>query len=56
MHPLEFAGKPFEEKIDDLRRTLAKKGINAMVVSELDEIAWLFNLRGEGSSTVQVIL
>ncbi|TRY63290.1 hypothetical protein TCAL_06265 [Tigriopus californicus] len=53
VHPMEFAGKPFEEKIDDLRNKLVEKGANAMVVSELDEIAWLLNLRGEGSSTVE---
>ena len=33
---------------------MEKKGLNAMVVSEEDEIAWLFNLRGEGETTNKV--
>lgn len=41
-----FAGKPFKEKIEDLRKELDKKKSAGMVVSMLDEIAWLFNLRG----------
>lgn len=43
---VQYAGKTFEEKIADLRKELEKKKIEGMVVSMLDEIAWLFNLRG----------
>ena len=39
-------GKPFEEKLEDLRKTLTEKKSSGMVVSMLDEVAWLFNLRG----------
>ncbi|WEW56445.1 Xaa-Pro aminopeptidase [Emydomyces testavorans] len=46
VHPIEFAGKHFEEKIEDLRKELAKKKKAGIVISTLDEIAWLFNLRG----------
>ncbi|TKX22239.1 putative Xaa-Pro aminopeptidase P [Elsinoe australis] len=42
----EFAGKPYQEKIEDLRKEIDKKKAAGMVVSMLDEIAWLFNLRG----------
>ncbi|SMY26795.1 unnamed protein product [Zymoseptoria tritici ST99CH_1A5] len=42
----EYAGKPFQEKIEELRKELEKKKAAAFVVSMLDEIAWLFNLRG----------
>lgn len=42
----EFAGKPFHEKIEELRKELDKKKSAGFVVSMLDEIAWLFNLRG----------
>ena len=41
-------------KVGELRETMEKKGLNAMVVSEEDEIAWLFNLRGEGETTNKV--
>lgn len=43
---LEFSGKKFQDKIEDLRKELAKKNSAGMVVSMLDEVAWLFNLRG----------
>ncbi|KAG5286996.1 xaa-pro aminopeptidase [Histoplasma ohiense] len=46
LHPIEFAGKSFEEKISDLRKELQKKKCAGFVISMLDEIAWLFNLRG----------
>ena len=41
-----YAGKPFGEKIEELRKELDKKKSVGMVLSMLDEIAWLFNLRG----------
>lgn len=43
---LDSAGKPFQEKIEELRKELDKKKAAAFVVSMLDEVAWLFNLRG----------
>ncbi|KAJ9643056.1 hypothetical protein H2199_004578 [Coniosporium tulheliwenetii] len=42
----EFAGKKFEDKLEDLRKELDKKKSAGFVVSMLDEIAWLYNLRG----------
>ena len=54
MHPLHFAGKSFESKLTELRTEVANSGSVAMVVTELDEIAWLFNLRGEGEKRPQI--
>jgi Xaa-Pro aminopeptidase len=42
----KYSGKPYSTKLDDLRKELKKKKAAGMVVSMLDEIAWLFNLRG----------
>ncbi|KAH0847014.1 hypothetical protein AYO21_02289 [Fonsecaea monophora] len=42
----KYAGKPYEQKLDELRKELKKKKAVGMVVSMLDEVAWLFNLRG----------
>ncbi|KAJ9612596.1 hypothetical protein H2200_004193 [Cladophialophora chaetospira] len=42
----KYSGKTYQEKLDDLRKDLKKKKTAGMVVSMLDEIAWLFNLRG----------
>ncbi|KAL8734874.1 MAG: hypothetical protein Q9166_001226, partial [cf. Caloplaca sp. 2 TL-2023] len=43
---VKYAGKKFEEKIEDLRKELDKKKSAGLIVSMLDEIAWLYNLRG----------
>ena len=42
----EYAGKKFQEKLEELRKELDKKKVAGMIISMLDEIAWLFNLRG----------
>ncbi|KAH8633144.1 putative Xaa-Pro aminopeptidase P [Alternaria alternata] len=44
--PEKYSGKSFEDKIEDLRKELEKKKSLGFVVSMLDEVAWLFNLRG----------
>ncbi|KAE8350945.1 hypothetical protein BDV28DRAFT_159187 [Aspergillus coremiiformis] len=46
VHPDKFAGKNFQEKISELRKELESKKSAGFIVSMLDEIAWLFNLRG----------
>ncbi|KAG2219136.1 hypothetical protein INT45_000508 [Circinella minor] len=45
-HDIKYAGKSREAKLHDLRLVLAQKGYDGTVVSALDEIAWLLNLRG----------
>lgn len=42
----KYAGKDTATKLADLRKELDKKKAAAFVLSMLDEIAWLFNLRG----------
>lgn len=42
----DFAGKSVSAKIADLRQELEKKSSHGFIVSMLDEVAWLFNLRG----------
>ncbi|KAK2612938.1 hypothetical protein QQS21_001049 [Conoideocrella luteorostrata] len=42
----ELAGKSATQKIEELRQDLAKKNCPGFFVSMLDEVAWLFNLRG----------
>ncbi|XP_053678694.1 xaa-Pro aminopeptidase ApepP-like [Anopheles nili] len=48
LRPLEhaYSGRYASEKIQDLRNTLQEQSANAIVISALDEIAWLLNLRG----------
>lgn len=44
--PEEFAGESVESKLVRLREELLRSGVDAMPLAALDEIAWLFNLRG----------
>ena len=43
---LKYAGKTWQDKVLELSEELEKKEAEGMVVTALDEIAWLFNLRG----------
>ncbi|XP_046436106.1 xaa-Pro aminopeptidase 1-like isoform X2 [Neodiprion fabricii] len=42
----KYAGRPWQEKIREVRREMELVGANALVLTALDEIAWLFNIRG----------
>ena len=44
--PEEICGKTFPEKLSDLRNALKKEGADAIVLSKLDDIMWLTNIRG----------
>lgn len=43
--PLSMSGISWQDKIIDMRRTMKEEDVDMMVVTALDEIAWLFNLR-----------
>ncbi|ODN05305.1 Xaa-Pro aminopeptidase 1 [Orchesella cincta] len=43
---IEFAGIRTEEKLKNVRKEMADNGAAALIVAELDEVAWLLNLRG----------
>ena len=42
----DFAGETVDSKLVRMREQIAKKKANAMIISALDEIAWLLNIRG----------
>lgn len=46
IHPVERAGQASSEKIQAVRSELEREGAAALVVAALDEVAWLFNIRG----------
>ena len=46
IQPLEYAGETCQSKLTRLRAALLQAGAEGTVVSQLDEIAWLLNLRG----------
>ncbi|KAI0360351.1 Creatinase/aminopeptidase [Trametes cingulata] len=43
---VKYAGESHQDKLKRVRAELKKKEAKAMVVNMLDEVAWLFNLRG----------
>jgi Xaa-Pro aminopeptidase len=46
VHPLQYAGVSASDKLASVRAALAAEGAAALVVTALDEIAWLLNIRG----------
>ncbi|ETT80900.1 aminopeptidase P family protein [Viridibacillus sp. FSL R5-0477] len=46
MHDVKFAGKTQIEKLTEVRSEMAKKDANYYILSSLDDIAWLLNIRG----------
>lgn len=48
-------GQSLVAKLDNLRKDLAEVGANALVVSMLDEVCWLFNIRGSDVSYNPVV-
>ncbi|KAK6644806.1 hypothetical protein RUM43_001079 [Polyplax serrata] len=45
--PPEYAGEIWQNKVVNLRQNLTRFGCDAMIVTALDEIAWLLNIRGK---------
>ena len=41
-----YAGESRKEKLERLRRAMEKEGANIHLLTALDDIAWLFNIRG----------
>ena len=45
-HPLDRAGQSSAEKVLRIQQQMEKEGCGYLVVAALDELAWLFNIRG----------
>lgn len=56
VHPSELAGQSSEAKRSEVAEWLAAKGLDAAVISALDGVAWLLNLRGSDVSRTPVAL
>lgn len=44
--PLEYSGEPCGQKIDRIKQVLKENGAKGLLISALDEIAWVLNMRG----------
>ena len=46
IHPLEFATRSVEEKLKQVREGMKESHVEHHLITTLDDIAWLYNLRG----------
>ena len=46
VHDIKYAGKTVAQKLTDIRQMMKASNAYGMTVTSLDEIAWLFNIRG----------
>lgn len=52
----KYSGKSTEKKLEELRDLMRNKNVNCHILSSLDDISWLFNLRGNDIKYTPVIL
>lgn len=45
-HDVKYAGKSRVEKLNEVREEMKNKGANYYILTSLDDIAWLLNIRG----------
>lgn len=45
-HDVSFAGKSRTDKISDIQKEMEELGVDHHLVTTLDDIAWIFNIRG----------
>ena len=53
---IEYTGKSVEDKLKELRTNLQDKGVDYFLLSSLDDIAWLFNIRGGDVTHTPVVM
>lgn len=46
IQPTEFAGHTVSDKLSDLREKLTEEKARGIIITVLDEVAWLYNIRG----------
>lgn len=54
--PVEYAGRSRQDKLTDIREQMQHRDIDAFILTSLDDIAWLFNLRGSDVECNPVVL
>lgn len=55
VQPLKFAGRSVTDKLKDLRKKLAQEHARGIVLTALDEVAWLYNIRGKDVAYCPVV-
>lgn len=52
----KYAGRSVETKLEEVRILMHKQGATAHIISSLDDLAWLFNIRGTDVKCNPVVL
>ncbi|RVW23068.1 putative Xaa-Pro aminopeptidase P [Vitis vinifera] len=55
IQPVEFAGRSVADKLEDLRERLMQEKAQGIIITALDEVAWLYNVRGTDVSYCPVV-
>lgn len=55
IHPLEYAGRESADKRNQIAHILKERQADALILTQLDEIAWLFNIRGKDVPRTPVV-
>lgn len=56
IHDVKYSGKSTKEKLNIVRAEMKKKGAQYYIISSLDDIAWLYNIRGNDVSNNPVTI
>jgi len=46
IHDIKYAGKDRKDKLNDIRQVMAEKKVDHHIITTLDDIAWIYNIRG----------
>ncbi|MGU8237137.1 aminopeptidase P family protein [Clostridium perfringens] len=56
LHEVKYCGKSAKEKLREVREEMKKIGANNYIIASLDDIAWLYNIRGNDVKCNPVVL
>jgi len=56
LHDIKYCGKSANEKIQEVRNEMKKLGGKSYIIASLDDIAWLYNIRGNDVKHTPVAL
>ncbi|HSH35047.1 aminopeptidase P family N-terminal domain-containing protein, partial [Schnuerera sp.] len=56
VHDVEYTGKTAKEKIAEVRKEMEKKGADYFLLGSLDDVAWVYNIRGRDVVSNPVVI
>ncbi|MFA7533863.1 MAG: aminopeptidase P family protein [Tissierellaceae bacterium] len=56
VHEIKYTGKTTSEKIEDVRQAMKEFNVDYFILGSLDDIAWLYNIRGRDVENNPVVI